>query len=214
MEELNSAVIKGQEKVIALQEDLLKSKDEQLVAVQSAVKSEIAGVQSTVKTEISSWSKIVQQKSSQPFTPAKLKEAVKSAVVEEDRSRNIMIFGKEEKENEDLCKTISEILEDMNEKPQLIEFRRVGSAKPAKSRPIKVKLSSSDAAMHVLRKARILKSSDKNRFTFIGPDRTEEEREAHKNLVGQLKLKIKEESGLYHYIRGGRILSTAKKASA
>ena len=105
------------------------------------MKREIASVQSAVKTEISSWSNIFQQKSSQPFTPAKLKEAVKSAVVEEDRSRNIMIFGKEEKENEDLCKTISEILEDVNEKPRLIEFRRVGSAKPGKSRPIKVKLS-------------------------------------------------------------------------
>ena len=64
-----------------------------------------------------------------------------------------MIFGKEENENEDLCKTISEILEDVNEKPRLIEFRRVGSAKPGKSRPIKVKLSSSDAAMHALQES-------------------------------------------------------------
>ena len=128
MEELNSNLSKSQEKVIALQEDLIKIKDEQLAAVQTTVKNEVASVQSAVKSEISSWSKIVQQTNSLPITPTKLKEAVKSAVDEEDRSRNIMIFGKEENENEDLAQTISEIFEDMKEKPRVMECRRVGTA--------------------------------------------------------------------------------------
>lgn len=210
IEELNSALVKGQEKVIALQEDVIRSNEEQLAGVQSAVRDEMVSVQTAVKTGFSSWSKVVQQNAGQPICPAKLKEAVKSAVVEEDRSRNIMIFGKEEKSDEDLSQTISKIFEDVKEKPGLIEFRRIGIAKPGKPRPIKVKLSSSDAVFHVLRKAKDLKSSDTNRSTYIGPDRTKEEREAHKHLVGQLKTKIKKESEMYHYIKGGRIISKAK----
>ena len=59
--DLNVAVSKGQEKVIALQEELICRKDEQLAALQSTVKAEVAGVQTAVKTEIGSWSKVVQQ---------------------------------------------------------------------------------------------------------------------------------------------------------
>ena len=173
----------------------------------------MASVQTAVKTEISSWSKIVKQNSSQPITPAKLKEAVKSAVIEEDSSRNFMIFGKEERANEDLFQTISEILEDVKEKPRVIECSRVGGLKPGKSRPIKVKLYSSDAVSHVLRKAKHLKSSEQNRSTFICPDRTKEERETHKNLVVKMKMKMKNEPKLYHYIKGGLIISVKKTAN-
>jgi len=61
-QEWSTAISRQQEKVIALQEDLLARKDEQLAALQSSVKTEVAVVQSAVKSEISnSWSKIVEK---------------------------------------------------------------------------------------------------------------------------------------------------------
>ena len=210
IEGLTSNLSESQEKVIALQADLIKCKDEQLASVQSAVKHEVAA---SVKSEINSWSEVVKKNSSQSITPDKLKEAVKSAVIEDDRSRNFMIFGKEERANEDLSETIADILRDVNEKPRVIECRRVGTVNAGKSRPIKVKLSSSDAVSHVLRKARDLKTSERHRSTFISPDRSAEERKVYKTLVEQMKLKMKSEPELYHYIRGGRIISVKKTAN-
>jgi len=53
----------------------------------------------------------------------KLKEAVKCAVVEEDRSHNLMIFGKQEVDDEDVSNTVASIFEDLNEKPHVVETR-------------------------------------------------------------------------------------------
>ena len=213
IEELTSQLSKKQEKVIALQEDIIAFKDEQLVAVQTTVRDQVASVQTAVKTDISSWAKLVQQNTSEVITPAKLQEAVKSVVAEEDRSQNVMIFGKEEKKNEDLCQIVSEILEDVNEKPRVIECRRVGTVTSGKPRPIKCKLSSSDAVYHVLRKSKDLKSSERNRRTFLSPDRTIAERHTHNALVQQMKEKMKMDPEMYHYIKGGLIFSVKKSAN-
>ena len=98
IEDLNSRVISGQDKIIHLQEDLITSKDEQLSCFRSTVKEEMASVQSAVQTEIrSTWSQVAARGESGGHaitTAAKLKEAVKSAVAEEDKAKNFMIFGK------------------------------------------------------------------------------------------------------------------------
>ena len=213
IEGLNANVIEKQEKVINLQEELLKSRDDQLSAVQTTVRNELASVQTVVKAEIGSWSEVVKRNTSPPITPASLKEAVKSAVSEEDRTRNIMIFGKEDVVNEDLSQTVSEIFEDLGEKPHTIEFRRVGTARTGKCRPIKVKLSSAEAVAHVLRRARALKSSEKHRSTYLVADRNQEERDFFKKLVDQMKLKIKREPEMYHFIKGGQITSVRRSGN-
>ena len=182
IQEVNSGMIKGQEKIIILQEQLLKAKEEQLVSLQNTVKDEMATVQSAVKTELRSWSQVVAQNANQStattntMSSANLKEAVKSAVVDEDRSRNLLIFNKVETANEDTEQTVGEVLGDMDEKPLIVDCRRIGIAQEGRPRPIKVKLSSSDAVSHVLRKAKAVKSSENNQTTFIGPDRTKERR--------------------------------------
>ena len=185
-------------------------------SVESVVKKEVATVQTAVKSELTSWSKVAALNRSQPPTvsPDKLKEAVRSAVVEEDRSRNFVIFNKEERAAEDVSQIVSSVLEDISEKPRIIECRRIGKPRHGKSRPIKVKLTSSDAVAYILRKAKDLKSSEENKATFIGPDRTAEERKENRALVEQLKEKIKVEPGLYHFIRRGHIFSIEKNATA
>jgi hypothetical protein len=213
IEELNSKVIENQDKVIALQDQLINSKEEQLAAVQSTVKAEVAGIQDAVKTEISSWSAMVQKKSmpSPPMCPVVIKKALRSAVEEEDRSHNLMIFGKEEVEGEEVAHTVAAVLEDLNEKPHVLESRRIGDRQNGKRRPIKIKLASSDAVFQILRKAKSLKSSANNKSTYIVRDRTKAERETHKNLVDQVKQKMKSQPLLYHYIRGDVVLSVKKK---
>lgn len=212
IEELRSAVSDGQDKVIALQDQLISSKEEQLAAVQSSVKAEVAGVQDAVKTEISSWSAIVQKKSTTnpQICPVALKKALRSAVDEEDRSRNLMIFGKEEGEDEEIAHTVAAVLEDLNEKPHVLESRRIGDLQDGQRRPIKIKLTSSDAVFQILRKARSLKSSANNKSTYIVRDRTKAERETHKNLVDQVKQKMKSQPHLYHYIRGEVVFSVKR----
>ena len=215
-EELSTAMSKQQEKVIALQEDLLARKDEQLATLQSSVKDEVAVVKSAVQSEISnSWSKIVEKSTPTPaFCPVKLKEAVKCAVVEEDRSHNLMIFGKQEVDNEDVSNTVASIFEDLNEKPHVVECRRLGDPKHGRCRPIKARLSSSDAVLHILRKAKCLKSSDGNGSTYIVRDRSRSERDAHKVLVETMRQKMLSEPELYHFIRGEEVISVKKKSTA
>ena len=211
IQELNSGMIKGQEKIITLQEQLLKNEEEHLASLQNTVRDEVASVQSAVKTEISTWSQVVaNQSTAATITPAKLREAVKSAVVEEDRSRNFMIFNKVETANEDTVQIVGEVLGDLDEKPQIVECRRIGIAQHGRPRPIKAKLSSCDAVLHVLRRAKSLKSSENNRATFIGPDRSKEERIVHRSLVEEMKRKVDTEPELYHYIKGGQIFSVRK----
>ena len=204
-------MIKGQEKTITLQEQLLKNEEEHLASLQNTVRDEVASVQSAVKTEISTWSQVVaNQSTAATITPAKLREAVKSAVVEEDRSRNFMIFNKVETANEDTVQIVVVVLVVLDEKPQIVECRRIGIAQHGRPRPIKAKLSSCDAVLHVLRRAKSLKSSENNRATFIGPDRSKEEMIVHRSLVEEMKRKVDTEPELYHYIKGGQIFSVRK----
>ena len=109
----------------------------------------------------------------------------------EDRSRNVIIYGVEEEENEKLKQKVETILVEIGEKPVLKDFGRVGVKKSdVKSpRPIKFTLSNSDHVNQVLRSARQLHSKEGYRSVYICPDRTAEERRAHKKLMELLKEK-------------------------
>ena len=110
----------------------------------------------------------------------------------------------------DVAATVAEIMQDTNEKPRVVECIRVGTFQVGKPRPIKVKLCSADAVSSILRSAKHLKNSGNNKTTFIAPDRTQEERAAHKKLVERMKEMVSEEPDKYHYIRRGAIRSVNK----
>jgi hypothetical protein len=190
----------------------LAAKDDQLAHVRTAVKEEIASVQSVVQTEIrSSWSDAVAKGSGSVTTEAKLKRAVKSAVAEDDRSKNFMIYGKTESTDEDVLEGVAEILQDINEKPRVVECYRIGTAVEGKQRPIKVKLNGSDAVNNVLRSAKLLKNSRSNSSAYIGPDRSKDERIEHRKLVVQMKAMMEQDKEQFHFIRNGRVTSVKKK---
>ena len=65
----------------------------------------------------------------------------------------------------------------------------------------------------ILSKTSMLKKSVQFRSVYICPDRSQDEREARKSLVVDLKTAIKEHPGRYHFISGGKIHSVDKAAT-
>lgn len=194
---LKDTQITLQKQIIDQKDELLKSKTEQLAAVQTTVKTELRSYCEAATTGLSDKS----------ITAAQVKLAVKSAVEEEDRTRNLMMFGVPEHSEETLETQASVILEQVEEKPRITDCYRIGMAKEGATRPIKVTLSSSDGVQRVLRKAGLLKKSENLKRVYLAADRTMEERTARNELVKQLKQKRETEPGLYHFIRNGVILS-------
>ena len=126
-------------------------------------------------------------------------------VIEEEMSRNIMVFGLHEEENEILSSKISEVFETLGEKP-CIEASRVGRENKPVNRLVKVKLSSSLIVNQILRKSRNLRTNERFKTVFLAPDRTFEQRVQHKELVQELKNKSVAEPGKKFFIREGKIL--------
>jgi hypothetical protein len=59
-------------------------------------------------------------------TEESLKNAVKTAIKEEDRSKNLMVFGLGEEDEENLEEKISDLFTDLGEKPRVTAVSRVG----------------------------------------------------------------------------------------
>ena len=92
-----------------------------------------------------------------------------------------------------------------------MEVCRVGKTGDQKRpRPVKVTFSCASTSRHVLIQARKLRTSQKFSSVFIRPDRTLEERSAHKLLIEELKRKREEEPGNRHFIRGGTVITEVK----
>ena len=229
IDELKSERIVVQKTVIDLQR-------EQLHQVQDAVKS---SVKDSVKTEITMWSDIVKKNvTSAAPSVASVQKAVRSAVEDNVRSNNFIIYGVEEEtpdeddeENEcengglencvDVARDLfTEIL--AFPRPDILTATRVGPQKSLKNagsrkpRPIKVTLASPEAVKFVLSKARKLKGNACQhwRCVYLAPDRSKEERQAHSKLVAELKQKISEDSSKYHSIRDGKIISVDRALSS
>ena len=140
------------------------------------------------------------------ISPEALKSVAKQVIVEKELSKNIMIFGLPENENEDIQKCVGKIFEEIGEKPKLNAVR-IGKHVQSKVRPVKVTLSSSSAAQNILSRSRMLRQSDSYKTVFLSPDRTVEERIKHRELVLQLKEKTVSEPNRRHYIKEGAIVS-------
>ena len=213
--ELKDEVIESQRSVVKLQEQLLESKDEQLQALQTAVTS---SVHESVKAEFKSYSSAVekgtvQSQSVTPLTSATLKWVVKEVVEEEDRSRNIMVFGLVEETDELLGAKVSDVFQTVGEKPRPVEVCRVGTKdadKPKRARPVKVTLSSSVTVSHILSKSRNLRYSEKYKTVFLSADRSFDQRSKHRLLVSELKKKADDEPERKHFIRNDKVCSVDK----
>ena len=188
----------------------------------SLQKMKLDSVQQTVQKEIKTFSDVVKENcsgKSSAVTPGNLKQAMRTAIVNEERHRNFLIFGADEKllrderkiNDEDL---VEEIFSTINVDYTVEKCRRVGFLKPDSiGRPIKVTLRSPDEVRHVLSESKILKSivtpgfSSKFNKLYLSPDRTEEERKSRQELVKEMKNKIAEDSSKRYFIKNNRVMT-------
>ena len=144
-----------------------------------------------------------------------IRSAVKETRIEfdmaRDRSKNLIIFGLTESEQEsqdelrDEVKGVLEVLECLT----VPKVRRLGvgasCASPRHPRPVQVTLSSSEEVHEVLKLGKQLKMSDLYFGVYITLDRTPYQRKKHKIMVEKLKERIKEMPERKFYIKGGEI---------
>ena len=78
-----------------------------------------------------------------------IKSVAKQIVVEEELSRNVIVFGLCEVESEDICAKVTEVFESLGEKPR-VEASRLGKKSGSATRPVKVTLSSSTIVQQIL----------------------------------------------------------------
>ena len=203
-------LIADQAKLITVQDKLLRHQEDQLSELKAAVKST---VQDTVQEEIKSYSEAVGSQNSK-MEAIKVEEsvklAVKTAIQEDDRSKNVMIFGLAETENEQISSRVADLFGKLGENTR-VSASRVGVKKSGSApsfRPVKCTLTSSTAVHQVLLKSRNLKLFDTYKSVFICPDRTPEERAARRALVAELKAANTKQPNHKHYIKHGKIHSS------
>ena len=208
MEMQKTDALEDKAAIIKLQSVLIESKDQQLLSLQSAVQET---VQTTVQQEVQSYSAAVSKHSAAPNISAdSLKQAVKSAIAEEDRTKNVMVFGLCEEEKEQLETKVSGLFQELGEKQKLTASRVGRKAGADKCRPVKVVLTSANNVNQILMKSGTLKRVTQFEKVYLRPDMSAEERAARKILVVELKQAIDDQPTRYHYIRGGTIHSRDK----
>ena len=204
IDELKSDTLKNQKSLISLQEEVIQKKSEQLKSVET-----------TVKDEIKTWAGVVTKSCSNMSTaiPKKLKEVVRAAVSAEDRSHNVVIFGVTEVEDQD--KEHNAVDDDMCLRKIFdmvgmgshcfVDHHRAGLKKPGQSRPLIVRMEAQHMVMEALINAKKLKDSHCYRSCYLAPDRSPEQRAAHRQLITEMKKKMGEQPDKYFFIKGGKV---------
>ena len=214
IELLKTEALADKEKVIRFQDKLLEFKDEQLRSLKSTVKATVeTTVQNTVQKEIQSYSAAVTKKSGGPvLTPDSLKKVIMNAIEQEDRSKNLMVFGLAEEDGEQIEDKVAGLFAELGEKPR-VAVSRMGHKKPGATtvcRPVKVTLASSTAAHQILSKARNLNQIERRKSVYVCPDRSPEERAVRKKLVMDLKKAAADQPDRQHFIKNGKVHSMDK----
>ena len=142
IDDLKTAEIKTQKKMLELQEKQLQS------------------VQATVKTEMQSWSDVVKKNCQSGIPSAKTVKKVVREVVEEDtRSKNLIIYSAHDWVTEDLSPVIDGVFNKIGlyPPPEHLSACRIGPYKDndGSPRPIKVTLECSESVKLALSKAHI-----------------------------------------------------------
>lgn len=212
IDELQRDVMDNQSLRLKLQEKVIKDKNDQISEMQETVRSEMQGLKTEVgnslQSEIMSYSAVVKSSTTctADFAPERLQAVVQQVVKEEDRARNVMVFGLEETADEDLNDTVDSVLAELGEKVKVDAVSRIGAVKSGVRRPIKLMLRSSELAQQILMKAKNLRSLERFRSIYLTPDRCQKEREKHRELVLLLKQRRRDDISKHYVIRNGQVI--------
>jgi hypothetical protein len=218
MQTLRQENVSHQKCVIELQNRLIEKKDEQLNSVKSTVEKEMktysSVVESTVKSQMETYSSTVAKKCSSALAPQRLQAAVSKVEDKKERSQNVVIYGLDEEQNEELQIKVETILADIGEKPVVKDCCRVGMNRENATRQVKFSLRSQAHVAQVLKNARKLRTKDVYRSVYVCPDRSAEERKAYKKLVEEVKRKRDTETDKVHFILRNKIVSHRKNCKS
>ena len=117
----------------------------------------VGSVQSTVKEELKSYATVVKKSCVTSLAPAKIQAALRKVSNEENRSRNLIVYGLEEAADENTEDAILSVIQHTEEKPKLVSCRRLGDRKGEKVRPVKVTFQTGEMARCVLAKSAMLR---------------------------------------------------------
>ena len=202
-DDLKMNCISDQRKIIDLQEKILVKKEEEIQSAKTAM-------QDTVKTEIKSYSTVLKNTCTRVLAPKRVQAALKTAAEEEERGKNLIIYGLEEKEEERLEEEVLAVLSHLDEKPRIVSCERLGSKTDDEEpsiRPVKLSLSGIDHTRQILKKTQRLKDVSGYTTVYICPDRTADQRKENKKLVEELKKRRVAEPDKKHYIRKNTVHS-------
>ena len=172
IEDLQEEKIADQKEVIELQKKLIGKKD-----------GELGHVSKTVEDGLKSYSSVLQQSCTTALSPKNIATAVKKIAKDDDRSKEVVVFGVDEETGECPANKVAGILEQLEEKPGC---RRIGQRVTGATRPLIFSVKSTDIVYQILRKAKRLKDIDGFRTVYISPNRTLDERISRKKLVVEL----------------------------
>jgi hypothetical protein len=177
--------LRNQSRLIKVQEDLNAKKSVQLDSVKN-----------TVDEKLTTWSSVVAKNSGKKVIQTEMKKAVKLAISEQDRERNVIMFNVPEREINDKNEhhdgqLAFKIMQraGLPEQDGHFDCKRIGVTKSSRIRPLKVTFSSKSTAFELLLKSKNLKDDELYSNVFIVPDQSPEERAEHKKLVELLKAK-------------------------
>lgn len=204
--DLKKELLEMQREVIRLQREVIKLKDEVLSADRSTFST-------TVKKELKCYSTVLSQNCAAAVAPRRLEAALKKATSPDtsdiDRSKNLMVFGLPESENEDAASTkskVSDVLSRLESTPVVSSTTRVGKKSGNRPRPIKVTLESREDLILLLKKAKLLRQDETYRQVYLSPDLTKVEREENNRVYKTLKQLRMDNPGRKYFIRGGSIM--------
>ena len=179
VEKLKSELIAAQRLVVGLQQQLLDFQEKNLLKTQT---EQLQGMTTVVDTAVDkgmrSYSQVLSRtiKDSVPvLSEQTLKKVVQEAVSDDDRSRNVVVFGLTEEKSEVLDSKITDLFNDIEEKPSF-EAVRIGEQSEETNRPVKIRLRNSETVHRILHKANNLRKSATHRTVYIQPDRSPQER--------------------------------------
>lgn len=221
---MGSMICKSRTVLRSAAEKLDQQKSEQIKTQNELIQcksGKLASVKETVKTEMKLFTDVVKNNSvANDISPAKIKMAVKSAITEDDRSKNFIIFGapeqlecEEQEMNErDLVGDIWGFMKFIG-RPTITNIERVGVKKSdsPRSRPIKVTMRDPEIVREFLSRAKVLKSVDVADYNFnynklyLSPDRSQDERISRQKLVQEMKERIKKDPSKKYYIKNNKV---------
>ena len=202
---LSEELLEMQREVIRLQNEVIKLKDE----LHSADRSNFS---TTVRKELRTYSTVLSQNCSAAVAPKRLQAALKRATSDTediDRSKNLIVFGLPEADNEDDAETrrrVGKVFNHLDTSPSITATARLGTKREGRHRPVKISLQQREDLVSLLKKARLLHQADTFKQVYLSPDLTREEREDNARLYQTLKQLRKDNPGRKYWVRGGSIM--------